>query len=545
MKYIFLSLISGVLLSLSWPTYGIPFFIFVALVPLMFAEHDIRLFTTLRYKGWRIFGVSYLAFLVWNSVATGWLYNSQTPDGSPSLMAVLFPVLVNSLLYAIVFATYSFFKKHKGTYWGLTFFVVIWLCFEKFHLEWELSWAWLNLGNVFAEYPQWIQWYDTLGATGGSLWVLLINVFIFYTIRIWQAGRKIKTLLKNTFICMLLIGVPMLVSAIQYMSFDEKENVIGQVEVLLLQPDVDPYTEKYHKDSLQITRELLSLAKVSPNVNIDLFLAPETALPGLGSFSETGIEYSGILGEVKKFIGQYPKSVFVLGISSHRFFSVNEAPKNALVLENIAIENYNSAIQVSQNNFSKIYHKGKLVPGVEIFPYIDVLKPVLGNAMLNFGGTVASLGADDARKVFSNPYNSMKVAPIICYESVYGDFVAEYVRKGANLLTIMTNDSWWGVSEGHRQLLSYARLRAIETRKEVVRAANSGISAHIDALGNIKESTLYGDNTALYVKVNLYEGETFYTRAGDWVSRLAIFVLGFIVFYTLIKAIQKFFVRKS
>lgn len=158
--------------------------------------------------------------------------------------------------------------------------------------------------------------------------------------------------------------------------------------------------------------------------------------------------------------------------------------------------------------------------------------------MLNFGGTVASLGRDPERKVFTNTYNKGVLAPIICYESIYGEFTSGYVKNGANFLAIMTNDSWWGVSEGHRQLLSYARLRAIENRREIARSANSGISAHIDARGEIIADTFYQDRTALYAKIQLYENQTFYTRAGDLLSRFSIFAFGFLVFYTLIKKIQ-------
>ena len=170
---------------------------------------------------------------------------------------------------------------------------------------------------------------------------------------------------------------------------------------------------------------------------------------------------------------------------------------------------------------------------------MSYLKPLLGDAMLNLGGTVASLGTDKERLAFSNPFNKGKMAPIICYESIYGEFTGEYVKKGANFLGIMTNDSWWGVSEGHRQLLSYARLRAIETRREIARAANSGISAHIDARGEIIEDTFYGDKTALFAKINLYDHMTFYTRAGDLLSRFSIFALGFLLFYFLITRFQE------
>ena len=538
MKYVILSLLSAMLLSISWPTYGIPFFIFFALVPLMMMEHDITKFSKIKRKGWVIFGLSYLCFVIWNIVTTGWLYGSKNPDGTHSLMAVVFPVLVNSLLYSLVFQLYHWYKKLQGTYWGLTFFVAIWMCFEKLHMSWEFTWPWLNLGNAFSEYPKIIQWYDTLGATGGSFWILLINVYAFYTLRIWEAGRKRKSLIINSAILVGAIALPMLISVVKYNNFDEKP--IGSVKVLMLQPELDPYTEKYSKDSLTILNDLLTLAEQNSKGQIDYYIGPETSLPGFGSISERGFEQSTLLNNVKDFLSKHPKSVFATGISSHKFFRSTEQKPNAAyqVSDGSFVESYNSAVQIIPNQKVEVYHKGKLVPGVEIFPYINVLKPILGDAMLNLGGATVSLGIDEERKVFSNPFNKGKLAPIICYESIYGEFVTDYVKKGANFLAIMTNDSWWGVTQGHQQLMSYAKLRAIETRREIARSANSGISAHIDAKGDVLADTLYGDKTALFAEVKLYDKMTFYSRAGDLLSRISIFVLGFLVFYTLIKKFQ-------
>lgn len=538
MKYVLLTLISAMLLSVSWPTYGVPFFIFFSLVPLLMMEHGISKFSDYKRKGWIIFGLSYLCFIIWNIVTTGWLYGSKNPDGSHSLMAVVFPVLVNSLLYSLVFQCYHWYKNAQGTYWGLGFLIAIWMSFEKFHLGWELTWPWLNLGNVFSDYAKLIQWYDTLGATGGSFWILLINVLIFYTIRTWEAGRKRKDLIKNSSIIAALIAIPMMISVIKYNSFNEKPS--GQVNVLMLQPDLDPYAEKYSKDSLTIEQDLLALAEKNSTTKIDYYIAPETALPGRGSISETGLEKSLLLNNVKGFLSRHPGAVFATGISSHHlYFDPANLPKEAYQINpGVWVTSYNTAIQLAPQQKTQVYHKGKLVPGVEIFPYMNVLKPLLGDAMLNLGGTVASLGTDKERIAFSNPYNKGKMAPIICYESIYGEFVTDYVKKGANFLAIMTNDSWWGVTEGHKQLLSYAKLRAIETRREIARAANSGISAHINAKGEVIADTFYGDQTALFSKVNLYDGMTFYSRAGDLLSRFSMFALGFLLFYYLIKRIQ-------
>ena len=531
MKYIFLSLISALLLSISWPTYGIPFFIFFAFVPLLLMEQEISKFSKINKKGWVVFGLTYLAFFIWNVVTTGWLYHAKNPDGNNSLLAVAIPVIVNSLLMSLVFQLYYWYKKVRGTYFGLVFFVAIWLSFERFHLNWEFTWPWLNLGNAFSEYPQLIQWYDTIGATGGSFWILLINVFAFYTLRIWQAGRIRKDLVKNISILTAIIVLPLLISIYKYNSYQEKP--VGEVTTLLLQPKLDPYTEKYSKDSLQILAELLSLAEENSKTKVDFFIAPETAFPGNGSLSENGFNKSTSIAIAKEFLGKHPQSIFLTGASTHKFLfdEADTEDYSTKIQEGVWVNSYNSALQIIPNQEVEVYHKAKLVPGVEIFPYIRYLKPILGDAMLDFGGANSSLGIDKERKVFSNRFNKAKMAPIICYESIYGEYVTDYVKNGANLLAIMTNDSWWDNTEGHKQLLSYARLRAIETRREIVRAANSGISAHINARGDILQDTFYDDRTTLLVEANLLEEKSIYTKIGDLISRIAIFVLGFLIIY--------------
>jgi apolipoprotein N-acyltransferase len=538
MKHLLLALISAMLLCISWPTYGIPFFIFFGLVPLLLLEHDITNFSKIKTKNSTIFGLTFLCFVIWNIVTTGWLYGAKNPDSTHSLMAVILPVLCNSFFYSVVFQLYHYYKKAQGTYFGLVFFVAIWMVFEKIHLSWELTWPWLNLGNVFSEYPKMIQWYDTLGATGGSFWILLINVYVFYTIRIYEAGRKRKSLIINTFVLAAFIFIPMGISLLKYNNFEEKP--MGTVNVLMLQPDLDPYNEKYTKDSLTILNDLLTLAEKNSTGPIDYYIGPETSLPGYGSISEKGFEKSQLLNTVKDFLRKYPKSIFATGISSHRFYGKAEKESTTAyqTSDGSFVDSYNSSVQIIPNEKVEVYHKGKLVPGVEMFPYMNVLKPLLGNVMIDLGGTTASLASDSERKIFTNCFNKGKLAPIICYESIYGEFVTDYIKKGANFLAIMTNDSWWGDTQGHEQLMSYAKLRAIETRREIARAANSGISAHINARGEVVADTFYGDQTTLFAKVNLYDQETFYVKSGDLLSRVALFIFGFLVFYTLIKKYQ-------
>jgi apolipoprotein N-acyltransferase len=113
------------------------------------------------------------------------------------------------------------------------------------------------------------------------------------------------------------------------------------------------------------------------------------------------------------------------------------------------------------------------------------------------------------------------VAPVICYESIYSDFVADYVRQGgATLIGIITNDGWWGNTPGHRQHLRYAALRAIETRRDVVRAANTGISAFLNQRGEILQALPWWQEGALRGTVHLNPEASFYVRFGDWLAWL-------------------------
>ena len=543
LRYFLLSILTGLLLAVSWPLHGIPIFIFVAFVPLLLAEHHLTNFSKVKKKALGVFGFSFLAFFIWNILTTWWLWNSLNPDGSHNLIAVAVPTLLNSTMMSLVMTFYHVYKKRIGTYLGLTFWVVLWICFEHFHSTWELSWPWLTLGNAFGGWHQMVQWYDSTGVYGGTLWILVANVAAYYGIRHYQVTRQRKGMMKHIAIFLAIILIPLSLSLVKYNQVQLTSN--KQVSAVLLQPELDPYTQKYQRDSLDITSDLLSIAKSKVKGKVDFFIAPETAIPGIGGMSENGFKNSTILNMISTFTAQYPQSTFITGASTYKVYP-NEESKSETAYQvpqqGVWVDSYNTALQVIPGQAIETYHKGKMVPGVESFPYMNVLKPLLGDVMLNMGGTIASLGSDKERKVFSNPYNPAKVAPIICYESAYGEYVTEYVKNGANVLAVVTNDSWWGYSPGHRQLLALAKLRAVETRKEVLRAANSGTSAHINARGDVIEDLPYGAKGGLLVKANLFDGETAYVRYGDVIYRIALFVFGFLFVYFFA---QIYFLQKA
>ena len=154
--------------------------------------------------------------------------------------------------------------------------------------------------------------------------------------------------------------------------------------------------------------------------------------------------------------------------------------------------------------------------------------------MLDLGGTISTKTTQDDRAVFI-ANDGAKVGPIICYESVYGEYVTQYVQNGAQFLAIITNDAWWNNTQGHKQHLTFASLRAIETRRDIARSANTGISAFINQKGEIVSKTKYGEKSALRGTVHLNSTKTFYVLFGDYIAYLAVIVLALLSIITMIR----------
>jgi len=158
------------------------------------------------------------------------------------------------------------------------------------------------------------------------------------------------------------------------------------------------------------------------------------------------------------------------------------------------------------------------VPGVEKMPYPQVFG-FLEDYALKMGGTSGSLGTQSEREVFT--CGDLVIAPLICYESVYGKFTGDYVRKGANVLCVITNDGWWGNTDGYKQHLLYARLRAIEYRMPVLHCANTGLSAMIDKQGTIVQQSIWWKPVVLNASITPGAKQTLYAIAGDYLGWIA------------------------
>ena len=523
MKHFFYALLSGVLLAMGWPTYGFPLLLFFAFVPLLYAEYSIRMDQAHNRK-LKIFGLSYLSFFIWNLITTYWLYYS-TPFGG------VFAISVNSLLMSVVFLIFHVVAKRINMRASTSFFISFWIVFEYLHLNWEFSWPWLNLGNAFSENISWIQWYEYTGTFGGSLWILLVNFSLLRMLLLYRQYKEKAIIYRGLVKNILLIAVPISLSYVILENYEEKG---PWIEAIVLQPNINPYTEKYNTTDARIGELLTELAEGAVSPETQVVIAPETVFADgtvLPEFERSEASYFS-----REFVEEHPNTGFLSGIAMYnRIFDPNLVTSQSNQIGPSQWYNdYNSAFLMTAEDSVEFYHKSKLVVGVENFPYQEVLRPLLGNVMIDLGGTVAMKTTQPDREVFKLP-GSEEVAPIICYESVYGEYVSDYVENGAEFLAIITNDAWWGDTQGHKQHLSYARLRAIETRRSIARSANTGISAFINEKGEIKRLLAYNERGALRGKVSLNDEITFYTRHGNYIARIAQFLALFIFLFAMVK----------
>lgn len=512
-----LALSSGIFLGLAWPVNGFTLLIFGALIPLLVLENNIRK-DPFKRKGLRVFGYSFLAFLSWNLITSWWLINS-------TFVGMAFANLCNSLFYATLFSLFYWAKGRLPLRSAHLFFIALWLAFEKLHLTWDFSWTWLNLGNVFSEKIYWIQWYEYTGTFGGTLWVLSINVWLYSIIRKHNSLQGWAKLLKKMVSPLIFIALPIAFSLVLYQKVEPAERTI---EVVLHQPNIDPYNSKYNFSNSQFLSQFSKQVKPFITEKTDYILSPETYFAEgygekLNNFEQTEL-YQKMLREFKDF----PSVQWITGIQFYDLYKQNKAPSLSAnkIRDGIWVDYYNSALAVQFKQKAKVYHKSKLVVGIENMPFKAVLKPLLGDVLLNLGGTVASRVTQKNRSVFSHPNLNVNAGPVICWESVFGEFMTGYVKEGANFLAIISNDAWWGNTPGHKQLLSYTRLRAIESRRDIARSANTGISGIIDARGEILLQSEYDTKTVLKGTIAPRSNLTFYVRYGDIIGRWAIFITG-------------------
>lgn len=514
-----LALGSAFLLWLAWPPvpYSSPL-LFVGFVPLLVAIENIIRGTYTR-KGRKIFWISFFTGFLWNTASIYWVYNSMNAylSGYVALLISLIPFGLAPLLMAAVFRLYYQMRKKTNLIFSFVGLLSFWVGYEFLHQWWDLAFPWMTLGNGFANFHQLVQWYSYTGVFGGTMWVWTINLLLF--VLIWQKKEKINVY-SNTGIgltALSLLVIPISVSLLLYSNYEEHKN---PSQIVVVQPNIDPYVKF---GSMPPEAQLESLIQLSEKVakpNTEFFIWPETAISAERGIDENEFRSYPAYERILQFLENYKNGNVLSGIESYQLYSDPKTPTAREVSAGVFWDPFNAAVLVDRSSKLQFYHKSKLVPGVEQLPFgraLSFMKPLFAH----FGGSTGGYGSQPEPSVFY-AQSGIGAAPVICYESIWGNYVAEYIKQGAQFIAVVTNDGWWGDTSGKDQHLQYAKLRAIENRRWVARSANTGISAFINQRGDIVQQTAWWEPTAITQEINLNEDLTFYTRYGDIILYLSL-----------------------
>lgn len=498
---------------------GIPYFVkgmgwlsLLGFTPLLLVEYICT-----KENSKRTFWYYAAAFLLFNLFTTWWLW-------CVSPMAMVMANLVNTMAMTLLFVFFRLVKKLceksvtivRSTIPYL-FLTAEWLTWERIYQRIEISWPWLTLGNGFATTPQLVQWYENTGVLGGSLWILGCSVIAFALVVFLMDHKKMETAVSATFLAAAVI-IPSTISLLRYYTYEEKGDA---VEVALAQPNVDPFLKYGYipQDSLDVRLLELFDSVITPNTKY--LITPETFTYNIDLINPLS---NASFQKYVEYLKKYPDTDMLLGaLTYHTTYSSRKPSKTARRYSFGWVDVYNTAMIFDSDGYlfkEKCYHKSKLVPGVEFIPYLNALS-WLGPIFEKFGGSSTSYARLSSMNAIGNR-GPLAFAPVICYESVYGDYCTGAIRDGANVIAVITNDGWWGNTPGHTQHFNFAALRAIENRRDVVHVANNGTSGFINQRGDILSESPWWVETAMVGDLHPNANLTEFSIYGDRIGKVSI-----------------------
>ena len=518
-----LSVIGGILSGLAWTGWCSGLILLISFVPFFLIEN--YLFENPKRFTPNAFFIFILpGFVIFSIIALGWMRVASITGAICVIMGLSFLMAFTTWLAHIV-------RLRAGNVPGFLSMITFWLAYEFVSLNVNIISPWLNLGSGLSKDILFIQWYDVTGTAGGSLWILLSNLFLAIVLVTSLAKKRRNAV--YLIIWLSIIIIPSFASIYRYYTI--KLNNQNGSEVIIIQPNTDPYTEKFTIPFEDQLKKVITQANSRITEKTEWVITPETTIDDPANLDD--LANDKYVKMIKGMIKQYPRIDVVIGLVTYRLYpAMKEAPTvsaRKIDASGLYYDHFNSAVKIDSGKSFGIYHKSKLVPGIEM-QFSNGPGRFITRILPYLGGTRWGYGIQEDRVCFEHTSTFMKIAPVICYESVFGKFVTDYVKKGAEAIFIITNDGWWKNTNGYKQHLYYASLRAIETRRPVVRAANTGVSSLIDIRGKRTYET--GWWTRAVIKGEIYPETriTTYVKYGDSLLVGSLFISGIIIFIVFI-----------
>ena len=513
--------LSGLLLTASFPMIGNGVVAWFALVPLLAALRNLSAFHGFRL-GLLTGIVHYLTLLYWFVP----FLNTYGPFPMVISMGIL--LLLSSYL-AIYVGLFSMALTCIGMSITTLLFSVptLWVSLEFIRSLLFGGFPWELLGHTQHNALHIIQISDIVGVYGISFLILLSNglLFLLYQHVTRQDWQGQKTGPKQLFVFALMVGGMLgavwCYGAWRIPTMEDRISRAPHKRITIVQGNIDQTKKWDPAYQISTIEKYLELSKTEPANRPDLIVWPETAMPFY-------------------FVNHIPLTKMVMqGIQSGATDTLLGSP--AYTRETQQVQYYNRAFLVrSDGIIADIYDKAHLVPFGEYVPLKRWL-PFLGKMVEHVGDFSAGTFGDTL------DWGEHKIGALICYELIFPFLSRIAVQNGAELLINITNDAWYGKTSAPYQHFSMAVFRAVETRRALVRSANTGISAFIDPIGRVVSETPLFEDAIIGENIPLMSGQTPYVRFGD-VFAISCVIAAMVIMLrgqtNRIKSIRKIFRRK-
>lgn len=496
-----LAILGGMLMGLSFPPLPLYFLIFIAVVPYLFLIDDLKgLGEINRY--------TYLTAFVFNLITIYWV-GSWTKEADPFLMISGGVLLFFNPILFLIPSTLFYFSTKVIKHRNLSFLLLplFWVSYEYLYTLTDARFPWLTIGNSLSPFNTFIQIADIIGVYGTSLIILFTNISLFIILKKYFEERKIKYSFVVALI--LLIVVPLIYGVFKKTTFQKAQETI---KMGFVQPDMNPW-KKWEAGSLTEQLDLfLELSGKAIDQGAELVIWPETALPVW--LLSGGYPYQ--VEQIHKYVDS-TNVPLLTGMPDATFYpNEKAAPEGAKLTSDKKsfYTSYNSILLFKPRTKEvQKYGKIKLVPFGEKVPFSEEI-PFLGD-LVKWNVGISSWNTGQDTTVFMIPRgnsDTVKIGGVICIESIFPDFTSAFVKNGAELITVVTNNSWYGRSSGPYQHKEFSRFRAVENRRSLVFAANGGISLVTNPLGETIVETDLFTRDVVTTEVTLNSDLTFYTK---------------------------------
>ncbi len=367
---------------------------------------------------------------------------------------------------------------------------------------------WMDIGYGLAFQPVLLQIADLGGHHLITFALVLINGLFFVAVNWFRHGnpvRKNRLVMSLAVLFLLFTGC---YSVLRYQQLSRVAEMSPSLQVAVVQgniPQDEKWTPTRKRSTLDVYQGLSEevIGKIKPT----LVVWPETALPFFPSNDP-------LFATVTSWVASHDLWL----LSGAPYFVLNtdlERPfKKAVSYFNSALLSSPLGDVVGRYDKQHLVPFGEYVPLRKLLPFLEPLVESVGN--FSSGSSVMPLSMGKAR-----------LGVLICYESIFPGLARQEVGAGANVLVNITNDAWYGRSSAPYQSFSMTILRAVETRRSLVRAANTGISAFVDPVGRVMEQSPIFETLALSATVPLLESETIFTRFGYLFAPVCLFLFLF------------------